>query len=285
MSDSWRGDLLLETLDRLSVLDRNIKPSRRKVLDFLLTPAQASAKIQNDAGGLTRLELQLRPFSETEWAKIATLFASKAYFLSIFLNDLLPLKVEEELQALGLSLFPTEKKDLLLQISGGDRAQHQLMLATFSQHFAQHLTSNPFAIFLWRGKGKEELLFDLEQARQALSPKINSRPKTEPLSSAIISSVSPNSASLNAPTSSSGHPGETAFNPETRSIEPKSSADTLNPEVANLSFNIKADELPAALLKRLEPLPLSGLEEELDSTLETAYNQITRRSQSYGFGL
>lgn len=261
MSDSWRGDLLLETLNALSVLDSSIKPSRRKVLDFLLTPAQASAKIQNDSGGLTRLELHLRPFTEKEWGRIANLFASKAYFLSVFLNDLLPIKVEEELKAIGLSLFPTSTKDLTVHISGGDRAQHQLMLSTFCQHFALYLNSNPFGLFLWRGKGREEVLFELEQARQALTPRKKTYTQTEPSST------------------------QTHIVSEPASAEVPSVNYTLSPDVQNLSFNIKADELPAALLKRLEPLPLSGLEEDLDSTLETAYNQITRRSQSYGFGL
>ena len=50
----------------------------------------------------------------------------------------------------------------------------------------------------------------------------------------------------------------------------------------NISYQIKADELPAATLKRLDAMPLLGIEEHVESKVEAAYEKIARLAQSYG---
>ena len=52
-----------------------------------------------------------------------------------------------------------------------------------------------------------------------------------------------------------------------------------------LSYDIRADELPAALLKRMEPAPLDGVDIDADRALEEAYVQVARRAQAFGLGM
>ena len=59
----------------------------------------------------------------------------------------------------------------------------------------------------------------------------------------------------------------------------------LNAKIFNLKYSILADEIPAAMLRRLDPLPLQGLEEKADSQLVEAYERVTRMAQSYGLSL
>jgi len=59
----------------------------------------------------------------------------------------------------------------------------------------------------------------------------------------------------------------------------------LNANIFNLEYSIFADEIPAAMLRRLDALPLEGLEEKADSQLVEAYERVTRMAQSYGLSL
>ena len=59
----------------------------------------------------------------------------------------------------------------------------------------------------------------------------------------------------------------------------------MKPEAAQIHYHIKADELPASILKWLEPLPLRGIEEAIDRKLEECYAKVARLAQSYGLGL
>jgi len=59
----------------------------------------------------------------------------------------------------------------------------------------------------------------------------------------------------------------------------------LDSKIFNLKYSIVADEIPAAMLRRLDPLPLEGLEEKADSQFVEAYERVTRMAQSYGLSL
>jgi len=52
-----------------------------------------------------------------------------------------------------------------------------------------------------------------------------------------------------------------------------------------LHYSIRADELPASLLRRLDPLPLGGFEADLGAEFEEMYAKVARRAQAFGLGL
>lgn len=56
-------------------------------------------------------------------------------------------------------------------------------------------------------------------------------------------------------------------------------------EILEIKYSIRADEIPAAALRRLDPLPLSGLEEQADPFFVEAYERVSRLAQSYGLSL
>ena len=56
-------------------------------------------------------------------------------------------------------------------------------------------------------------------------------------------------------------------------------------EGLGLQYQLKADELPAALLRRVEPPPLLGLEVHFEPELQEVYNRVTSRAQAYALQL
>jgi len=52
-----------------------------------------------------------------------------------------------------------------------------------------------------------------------------------------------------------------------------------------VSYNLRADDLPASILKRIDPVPVGDGFDSLDFELEEAYAQIARRSQVFGLSL
>lgn len=56
-------------------------------------------------------------------------------------------------------------------------------------------------------------------------------------------------------------------------------------EIFEIKYSIRADEIPAAALRRLDPLPLSGLEEDADPFFVETYERVSRLAQSYGLSL
>lgn len=58
-----------------------------------------------------------------------------------------------------------------------------------------------------------------------------------------------------------------------------------NPELFELSYSLRADELPALLLKRVEGIPIQGNTENVDRALSDLYVHIAKRAQAFGLSL
>ena len=111
---------------------------------------------------------------------------------------------------------------------------------------AERLETDPFAIFTIRGRGREETLSEL---------KLRQRP-----GGALLAATPREKAAMTA---------REFFG--------------ARHDLKTFSYNIRADELPAALLKRLDQVPDASMESEM--RLEEAYAQVARRAQVYGLGM
>jgi len=61
--------------------------------------------------------------------------------------------------------------------------------------------------------------------------------------------------------------------------------ESAKPELFDLTFQLRADELPALLFKRVEGIPLSDGAEVVDSVLTDLYAHIAKRAQAYGLSM
>jgi len=232
---------------------------RRRVLDFFLVPGRVQSKLQDENGKFHRVELGMRQFTEEEWATVCKEFAQHALFLASFLTSRIPEEAETILRERGIALLPEKREDIQLSCNGEPLSEkNSAIVFTVFDRLLDRLDDDPFSIFVLRGKGREELLLEIRRQRSEFE-----RPDAVQFADADEEFVEKDS-----------QPSET-FDDFWRA----------SPSMQELSYNIRADELPASLLKRLDPLPLGGAEDQIEPLLEDAYLRVARRAQAYGLEL
>lgn len=69
-------------------------------------------------------------------------------------------------------------------------------------------------------------------------------------------------------------------------LEPsQENSERANPELFNLTYQLRADELPALLFKKVEGIPLDEGADIVDSVLTELYAHIAKRAQAYGLSI
>ena len=232
---------------------------RRRVLDFFLVPGRVQSKLQDENGKFHRVELGMRQFSEEEWSTVCKEFAQHALFLASFLTSRIPEEAESLLRASGIALLPEKREDIQLSCDGEPlNPNNSAIVFTVFDRLLDRLDDDPFSIFVLRGKGREEMLLEIRRQRSEFE-----RPDVQPFADADAEFVEKD-----------GKEAET-FDDFWRA----------SPSMQELSYNIRADELPASLLKRLDQLPLGGAEDHIEPLIEDAYLRVARRAQAYGLEL
>ncbi len=254
----WLSDRLHRLMLGSAAADETDAEKRRKVMDLFVSPGRVTAKIHDEGGKPRRIELIFKQLNDAEWNKVFDLLSAEALFAAKLLAGHLPLALEECLAQANLSLAPSSPGDVKFLVDG-KRAESNLEdLRPVLQKIVDLAEDDPFVLFLLRGRGKNETLHELRTRRAATRPA--SQPQSRP---------------------------QLGFDHEP--APPLEAAPerfwSWGPGIEELSFTIKADELPAAILRRLDPLPLAGVEEEIDFLVEDAYATVARRAQAFGLGM
>ena len=256
----WLGERLRAVfLDSDPAQDEPQDGRRRRIMDLFVSPGRVTAKVHDETGKPRRIELVFRQLTDSEWTKVFDLLSTEALFAAKLLAGHLPLALEEKLSEAGLPLVPASSADVRFLIDG-KRAESTIEdLRPVLQKLVDLAEDDPFVLFLLRGRGRNETLHELKTRRAASRPaatQFSQRPQLgidhEPAPPLLAA------------------PGD--FWNWGQGIE-------------ELTYTIKADELPAAILRRLDPLPFGGIEEEIDFLIEDAYAMIARRAQAFGLGM
>lgn len=248
---------------------------RKRVLDFMITPGKVAAKIYN--GAPTGAEHPLRvvmaypQFNDNEWERVYDAIALQALFLARILAGDVPIEAEETLQQHDLSLFPLALSDIKFHCDcqSSSFCKH---LAAFVYRVAESLENDPFVVLNLRGRGREEILAAIGRRRAELKHRYQ-------LSLSDLEGLS-----------SSDNRRDAVNRPNSASTSLSVTVDAeqfwnARPELFEISYHIKADELPAAILRHLDPIPLTVYDSYLDTLLEELYARVARRAQAYGLSL
>lgn len=263
VSKSWCSSRLIELFSETSyssfLADCAEYSRRHKILDFLITPGKASAKIQDNGSKLNKVEIIINEFDESIWEGVFNALVTKAYFIAKLLSGELPQEIETVFSEVGVDLFPTDLDKLQIIYNGKQTYEINKHIAAVIYRLSQRLEEDPFCVFLLRGCGREELITNIRKLRRSLRVPQDletSEIKTPEIKQPVA-----------------------LFQCEVSKFW------SYSEPIKDLSFTIKADELPAAILKWLDPLPLSGIEDKVDFLLEEAYAQVARRAHAFGLGL
>ena len=261
-SKSWVSETLLSTFNEIGfdeLLEEGLELVRsRRVLDFGVSKGACSARVFGETGAPVLVQVNLETITDEGWDKIYETLSDKSLFLASFLAGELPTELEAGFSDAGEALFPVSGKEFKVQIDGKNKRKLCPMSAAVIYKFLDALTENPFLYIVFRGRGREETIVEIRRKRSLKNQQEASA------SGVHIQQVH------------ADHANEVPLDDDFWK-----SAESLQ----DLRYNIKADELPAAILRHLDPIPLGGLEEEIERNLEDAYEHVTTRAQAYGLGL
>jgi uncharacterized Zn finger protein len=116
-----------------------------------------------------RARLALRAFGATEWARVEQALAAEARFVADLLGGRMPAGIEAVFAEAGLSLVPLSLDEVAMDCSCERWPMPCVHLAATIYAVARSFTEDPFGVFTWRGRSRDELLLHLRELRGALA--------------------------------------------------------------------------------------------------------------------
>lgn len=226
-----------------------------RVLELNTREGSASAKLQKTNVRNQKVEIFFKPFKDETWNELFDIFSAK----SVHFGNLLCQKYSEDFESIVIKKIEevsTESDFLKYFINGREQEQLcEVSLALLKKVFVR-IEESPWELLLLFGRGRDESILEIHERRR----------KEQKKNSTADVKEEENSKS------------------ELESLDAASVQDFWNHgrDLNNLSYKIKADELPAATIKRLDAIPLLGIEEHIEAKVEAAYEKIARLAQSYG---
>ena len=256
IGESWWSKRFLAALEELTDPNR-LRRGRSyarsgQVMDLRLEPGRVSARVQGSQRRPYAVRIQVPTLTDAQWSRVEDAMAGQALFLAELLSGEMPRDIEEAFTATGLSLFPTSVEELETDCSCPDWASPCKHVAATFYILAEAFDTDPFLIFAWRGRTKEELIARLRTRR------------------AQVTGPSPRNATVDAKAPIDMPGGEGV---------PLPSAATdfwrMGTALDELSFAPYTPDAPDALLRQLGPTPVEIHGRPLDEILADAYCDLT----------
>ena len=114
-----------------------------------------------------RARIAVRSFGASEWARIEQDLAAEARYAADLLAGRMPAGIGEVVAAAGLSLVPLSLDEVAMDCTCERWPMPCVHLAATSYALARAFEEDPFAVFAWRGRPRDELLWHLRDLRAA----------------------------------------------------------------------------------------------------------------------
>jgi uncharacterized Zn finger protein len=116
-----------------------------------------------------RSRIAVRAFGATEWARVEQALAAEARYAADLLAGRMPAGIGDVFAASGLSLVPLSLDEVAMDCSCERWPMPCVHLAATTYALARTLEEDPFGVFTWRGRSRDELLLHLRELRSALA--------------------------------------------------------------------------------------------------------------------
>ncbi len=116
-----------------------------------------------------RARLAVRAFGASEWARVEQDLAAEARFVAALLSGRMPPHVESLFAAAGLSLLPLSLDELAMDCSCERWPMPCVHLTATIYALARSFETDPFEVFTWRGRSRDELLLHLRELRAVVA--------------------------------------------------------------------------------------------------------------------
>ncbi|MDI6105545.1 hypothetical protein QLQ12_43880 [Actinoplanes sp. NEAU-A12] len=114
-----------------------------------------------------RSRIAVRAFGASEWARVETALVAEARFVADLLDGRMPPGIEAIFAGAGLGLLPLSLDEVAMDCSCERWPMPCAHLAATCYALARTFESDPFEVFTWRGRSRDELLMRLRRLREA----------------------------------------------------------------------------------------------------------------------
>jgi len=166
-SDAWLDALL--AFSHPGRMRRGRKFANEKLIkDLDIKPGEIDAKVK-DGRKLFEVEIHFPPLDDASWDKIVDELASQAIYSARLLSGEIPPEVMEVFEEAGASLFPSVDK-LDASCTCPDWEVPCKHIAGVYYYLAEQFEKDPFLLFYFRGRSKDDLMDALRTRRSAPHP-------------------------------------------------------------------------------------------------------------------
>lgn len=126
-----------------------------------------------------RARIAVRAFGAAEWARVEGDLAAQARYVADLLAGRMPAGIEQVFTGAGLSLLPLSIGEVAMDCTCERWPMPCVHLAATCYALARSFETDPFGVFAWRGRGRDELLLHLRQLRGAALQEADVAPPAE----------------------------------------------------------------------------------------------------------
>jgi uncharacterized Zn finger protein len=250
---NWWADRWIAALRPLmdsGRLSRGRSYARRgQVMDIDIAPGRVTSRVQGSRSTPYKVDIQLKPLRDKQWAKVLDALAEQAIFAAQLLNGEMPVDIEEVFEAVQVPLFPASRSDLKTNCSCPDWANPCKHIAAVYYLLGERFDEDPFLLFELRGRGREEIAVALRERRAVEVEAVEAAPYTPVLLEAVDIPALDDCADRYW---------------------------TLGTEVVGITFGITQPQVPFALLKRVGLPDFEGVNpQSFQRQMERVYDGVT----------
>jgi uncharacterized Zn finger protein len=249
-ASSWWAQRWIRVLERFgwsARLNRGRSYARHgNVLDIDVQSGLVRAKVQGSRKQPYKVEIGLKPLSQSDWDKVFSLLRKKAIYAARLLSGEMPRDIEDIFSQADVSLFPKSGDELIMSCTCPDWATPCKHVAAVYYVLGSEFDRDPFLLFELRGKSRDQLMAALrgqrfERAPTARAPKVASEPLEDHIADFWEA-------------------GE---------------------ELDDIQIRVTSAPVPQAILKRLGPIPLRDLPEEWHGDLARMYEVVSNDALAF----
>lgn len=169
IGESWWSKRFLDVLESFDYgqrLPRGRTYARQgQVMDLRVRAGEVGAAVQGSRVRPYRVRIALRPLADEDWERAERAMAGQALFAAALLAGEMPHRIEDAFAACELSLFPSSPSELASSCTCPDWARPCKHVAAVFYLLAEAFDEDPFLVFAWRGRTREELIGRLRRLR------------------------------------------------------------------------------------------------------------------------
>lgn len=172
---TWWGRAWLEALEQRARLDPDRLPRGREyarsgaVGELTLAPGEARARVRGRKTEPYQVRIRVRRFADDEWDRVLEAIAARLGHAAALLDGELPPEIADDAAGAGLDLLPGggEVGPRCDCPDDADPCKHS---AAACYLVADALDADPFALFLLRGRSRDQVLAGIRARRRGAAP-------------------------------------------------------------------------------------------------------------------